>query len=158
MPTPEFILELREKIGHELLWLPGVTGLVVDDAGRVLLVRRADNLRWALITGCLDPGEQPAAGVVREILEETGVSADVVRVLSVEATRRSTLANGDQTVFLDVAFVCTPTGGTARVNDDESVDVGWFPLDALPDSLPERHRQCVRHYTDGAVTAWFAEP
>lgn len=157
MPTPEFILELREKIGHDLLWLPGVTGLVVDDAGRVLLVRRADNLRWALITGCLDPGEQPAAGIVREILEETGVTADVVRVLSVEATRRATLANGDRTVFLDVAFVCTPTGGDARVNDDESVDVGWFPLDELPD-LPERHRECVRRYTCGAATAWFARP
>ena len=68
MPTPDFVIELRKKIGHDLLWLPGVTGLVIDDAQRVLLVRRADNHRWTLVTGFLDPGEQPAAGIVREIL------------------------------------------------------------------------------------------
>ena len=33
MATPDFILKLREKIGHETLWLPGVTGVVFDDAG-----------------------------------------------------------------------------------------------------------------------------
>ena len=34
MPTPEFVLELRKKIGHDLLWLNGVTGCVLDDRGR----------------------------------------------------------------------------------------------------------------------------
>ena len=72
MPTPDFILRLREKIGHDLLWLPGVTAVVLDDRNRVLLGRRADNGRWTLITGILEPGEQPAVGVVREVLEETG--------------------------------------------------------------------------------------
>ena len=157
VPVPEFIVELREKIGHDLLWLPGVTGLVVDEADRVLLVRRADNLRWTLITGCLDPGEQPADGIAREILEETGVTAEVERVLAVEATRRSQAVNGDHTVYLDVAFVCRPTGGVARVNDDESVDVGWFPISGLPD-IPERHEACVKRYLDGIESAWFARP
>ena len=158
MPIPEFIVEIREKIGHDLLWLPGVTGLVVDEADQVLLVRRADNLRWTLVTGCLDPGEQPAAGIVREILEETGVTARVRRVLSVEATSQITHVNGDQAVFLDVAFVCEKTAGIARVNDDESVDVGWFPISELPDDLPERQKACVRRYLDGDEQAWFAAP
>ena len=158
MPIPDFIVEIREKIGHDLLWLPGVTGLVVDEADRVLLVRRADNLRWTLVTGCLDPGEQPAVGLVREILEETGVTARVKRVLSVEATNQITHVNGDQTFFLDVAFVCEPIAGDARVNDDESIDVDWFPLTDLPDSLPERQRACVQRYLDGAEQAWFAAP
>ena len=34
MPTPEFILELRKKVGHDLLWLMGVSGYVEDEAGR----------------------------------------------------------------------------------------------------------------------------
>ena len=37
MPTPEFVLSLREKIGHDLLWLMGVSGYVEDEQGRVLL-------------------------------------------------------------------------------------------------------------------------
>jgi 8-oxo-dGTP pyrophosphatase MutT (NUDIX family) len=157
MPIPDFIIELRNKIGHELLWLPGVTGLVIDKADRVLLVRRADTLRWTLITGCLDPGEQPAAGIVREILEETGIVAVAERVLAVEATDQTKHANGDQTVFMDVAFICKPVAGVARVNDDESVDVRWFPLTDLP-SIPQRHVDCVKRYLDGDERAWFARP
>ena len=157
MPTPEFILELREKIGHDLLWLPGVTGLVVDEADRVLLVQRADNLRWTLVTGCLEPGEQPAAGIAREVLEETGVTVEVERVLAVETTHQVRHVNGDHAVYMDVAFVCRPTGGDARVNDDESVDVRWFPLADLP-SMPERHEACVKRYLDGVERAWFAQP
>jgi hypothetical protein len=60
MPTPQFILDLRARVGHDALWLPGVTAVVLDSNRRVLLVRRADNDLWTLVTGCLDPGEQPA--------------------------------------------------------------------------------------------------
>ena len=157
MSTPEFILKLREKIGHELLWLPAVTGLVVDDEDRVLLVRRADNHMWALVAGFLDPGEQPAAGIVREIFEETAVTVKVERVLSVEATQQVRYDNGDETVCLDIAFVCRPTGGDARVNDDESVDVRWFPIDELPE-LPGQYEACVKRYRDGVDQTWFARP
>jgi 8-oxo-dGTP pyrophosphatase MutT (NUDIX family) len=157
MPIPEFVVALREKIGRDLLWLPGVTGLVVDDAGRVLLVRRSDNLKWTLVTGCLEPGEQPGHGIVREILEETGVSAVVERVIAVETTSFATLANGDQTVFMDVAFLCRPVAGEARVNDDESVDVGWFAPKDMPE-LPPRHAGCVTRYLDGLQETWFAQP
>ena len=157
MPIPEFIVELRKRVGHDLLWLPGVTGLVVDDADRVLLVQRADNLRWTLVSGFLDPGEQPAVGIVREILEETGVSAEVQRVLSVGATKNVRYPNGDEIVSLDVAFVCRPTGGEARVNDDESVDVRWCAIEELPD-MPEHYETCVKRYLDGLEGAWFARP
>ncbi|HET6297743.1 MAG TPA: NUDIX domain-containing protein, partial [Kribbella sp.] len=60
MGTPKFILELREKIGHDLLWLPGITGVVLDGEERILLVRRADDGRWSLPAGILEPGEEPA--------------------------------------------------------------------------------------------------
>jgi len=157
MPTPEFILELREKIGHDLLWLPGVTGLVVDEADRLLLVRRSDTLAWTLIAGCLEPGEQPASGIVREVFEETGVTVEVDRVLAVNATKRIEYVNGDQAVFMDVAFVCRPTGGEARVNDDESVEVRWCPVEDLP-TMSEHFESCVKRYLDGVERAWFAQP
>ena len=45
MATPEFIVSLRQRIGHDMLWLPGVSIVVVDEAARILLGRRADNGR-----------------------------------------------------------------------------------------------------------------
>ena len=60
MPTPEFILELRKKVGHDLLWLMGVSGYVEDEQGRVLLGKRSDTGEWAMVYGINEPGEEPA--------------------------------------------------------------------------------------------------
>ncbi|MET4058982.1 ADP-ribose pyrophosphatase YjhB (NUDIX family) [Arthrobacter sp. UYP6] len=138
MPTPDFVLSLREKIGHDLLWLPGVTAVVLNDQQRVLLVRRADNGRWTLITGMLEPGEEPAAGTLREVTEETGVTAEIEHLIHVGSHGPITFPNHDQCSFLNVAFSCRYVSGQERVNDDESIDVGWFALDRLP-VLSERH-------------------
>jgi ADP-ribose pyrophosphatase YjhB (NUDIX family) len=143
MPTPQFILDLRAKVGHDMLWLPGVTAVVFDDDGRVLLVKRADNGRWALVTGILEPGEQPAVGAMREVLEETAVVAEAERLLSVTVLPPVTYHNGDEWQSLDVSFRCRAVAGDAHVNDDESVDVGWFALDELPDLL-DRHHEAIR--------------
>lgn len=136
MPAPDYILKLREKVGHAPLWVPGVRGVVFDHSGRVLLAQRADNGHWALISGMLDPGEPPARGLVREIFEETAVVAEAERVVSVGAVGPFTYPNGDVCEFLDVVFRCRYVSGTARVNDDESLNVGWFSLDDLPDLMP----------------------
>lgn len=139
MPTPEFVLATRKLIGHELMWMPAVTAVVLREDS-VLLVRRADNGAWTPVSGILDPGEQPAVGAVREVREETGVAAQVERLASVTAGEPMEFANGDRAQFLDVTFRCRYVSGDAHVADDESVDVGWFPLNDLP-SLPPRYHQ-----------------
>lgn len=143
MATPKFILDLRAKIGHDLLWLSGITGVVLDDEDRVLLVRRADNGRWSLPAGVLEPGEQPAIGLIREIQEETGVEAEIVRLVSVDTLPPGAYPNGDQVQFLDLCFRCHYLRGDARVNDDESLEVAWFTLTALPDGLSSRELDCI---------------
>jgi 8-oxo-dGTP pyrophosphatase MutT (NUDIX family) len=135
MPIPEFIIRLRSGVGHDPLWLPGVTAVVIDDEGRLLLGRRADNGNWAVVSGIIDPGEEPAVAAVREVLEETGVHAEAVALTAVSASEIVTYDNGDVAQYLDVCFWCRVVGGEARVADDESTDVGWFPADALPQPL-----------------------
>jgi 8-oxo-dGTP pyrophosphatase MutT (NUDIX family) len=157
VPTPQFIVELRRKVGHDLLWLPGVTAVVVDARGRVLLVRRADNARWTLIYGCLDPGEQPAVGAAREVQEETGVTVKVVRALRIEALNATAYPNGDRVQFLDICLLCAPVEGDARVNDDESIDVRWFDVDAMP-AVSARDSACIASALSGTVETWFDDP
>jgi 8-oxo-dGTP pyrophosphatase MutT (NUDIX family) len=153
MPTPEFIREIRATAGHQLLWLPGVSAVVLDDEGRVLLGQRADNRRWALISGIPDPGEQPAAAVVREVQEETGVDCVVERVVSVRSGKPVTFPNGDICQFMDICFRARAVGGEARVNDDESLQVGWFALDALP-AMTEFHHFRIKQALSDEPT-WF---
>ncbi|MCG8967751.1 MULTISPECIES: NUDIX hydrolase [Streptomyces] len=153
MPTPDFIRDLRASAGHQLLWLPGVTAVVFDEEGRVLLGRRADNQRWSLIGGIPEPGEQPAACAVREVEEETAVRCVVERLVLVQALSPVTYENGDVCQFMDVTFRCRAVGGEARVNDDESLDVGWFAVDALPD-LGEFGQSRIKQALSDAPT-WF---
>ncbi len=146
MAIPEFIVQLRAKIGHDPLWLPGVTGVIFDRTERpehVLLVERADNGRWALITGILEPGENPAEGLVREAEEETGVRVQLGPLFDVDTAGPITFPNEDVCSFLNITFRGVAVSGEARVNDDESTRVAWFPLDGLPGTLTPRHRRLI---------------
>jgi 8-oxo-dGTP pyrophosphatase MutT (NUDIX family) len=154
MPTPEFIRELRATAGHQLLWLPGVSAIVFDDEGRVLLGRRADTGRWSIIGGICEPGEQPALTAVREVFEETAVRCVPERIVLVQALEPFEYPNGDQCQFMDITVRCRAVGGgEARVNDDESLDVAWFPLDGLPELEDFALTRIKQALDDGP--AWF---
>ena len=139
MPIPEFVVDLRRLIGHGELWLPGVTAVVrrgVPGDEEILLVQRADNHAWTPVTGILEPREEPAIGAVREVLEETGVTARVDRLAATSVHGPITHANGDLASYLDLTFACTWLAGEAHVADDESSDVAWVRPDALPEMPP----------------------
>ncbi|WP_370410098.1 NUDIX domain-containing protein [Streptomyces fradiae] len=154
MGTPDFIRDIRASAGHQLLFLPGVSAVVFDDRGRVLLGRRADTGMWAIVGGIVEPGEQPAACAVREVYEETGVHCEVERVVLVQTLRKPVVyPNGDQCQFLDVSFRCRAVGGEARVNDEESTEVGWFELDALPEMKRFSHFRIEQALKDEPT--WF---
>jgi 8-oxo-dGTP pyrophosphatase MutT (NUDIX family) len=130
MPIPDFIVELRAMVGHHRLWLPGVTA-VVRRSDEILLVQRADNGAWTPVTGIPEPGEEPAVAAVREVREETGVTARVDRLASTWVHGPITHTNGDEATYLDLTFSCTWLDGDAHVADDESRDVAWVRRDAL---------------------------
>src|SRR6478735_11537262 len=111
----------------------GVTAVVVRRGAEVLLVQRSDTLAWTPVTGIVDPGEHPALTAVREVEEEAGIVATVRRLAAVTVGRPIVHENGDQAQYLDHTFLCDHVSGEAHVADDESVDVGWFSVDDLPD-------------------------
>lgn len=153
MGTPDFIRTIRNSAGHQLLWLPGVSAVVLDDRGRVLLGRRADNHKWAVPSGIPDPGEQPADCAAREVYEETAVRCVPERIVMVNSGEAVTYGNGDICQFMDITFRCRAVGGEARVNDDESLEVGWFEVDAMP-TMHERQLFRIKQALSDEPT-WF---
>lgn len=156
MATPEFVLALREKVGHAPLWMSGVTALVLDaEHEHLLVVRRADTGAWTPVTGIIDPGEEPAVAGRREILEEAGIDAHPVRLVDVRTLPTITYPNGDQAQYLDLCFLFEADGAQRpHPADGENTDARWAPLDALPD-LNDRFREQLAHALTGEAAARF---
>jgi 8-oxo-dGTP pyrophosphatase MutT (NUDIX family) len=153
MATPDFVLALREKIGHAPLWLTGITA-VVARGDEVLLVRRSDNAAWTPVTGIVDPGEEPAAAAVREVFEEADIRAEAQHLAWVHVIPMVTYPNGDQSQYIDITFRMSYVSGSPYPADGENTDARWFALDALPEMSDEMHAR-IRHALDGVEAARF---
>ncbi|WP_300343504.1 NUDIX domain-containing protein [Nesterenkonia sp.] len=117
--------------------------VITDEAGRMLLPHwRAEGIGgWTLPGGGLDPGEDPADAVVREVFEESGYRCRVVELLGIDNLvipgHRRLGSSGRQGVALQnlrILYRAEVTGGSLRVEQDGSTDdVGWFTADEIED-------------------------
>ena len=133
MPISEHLRAVRAKLGPDLLMQPAVTGLVFDDAGRLLLQKHGDTLRWVTPGGSVEPDEQPVDALVREIWEETGLFVEAVSVLGVFGgpTFRVTYRNGDACAYVMAAFECRVRSGMLRLDGDESLELRYCARDEI---------------------------
>lgn len=99
-----------------------VAGVVVDDAGRVLVVRRRDNGAWQAPGGVLELDETPEDGVAREVVEETGLAVVVEELTGVYKN----LARG----VVALVFRCRPVGNEIHPTDEAS-EVRWMTRDEV---------------------------
>lgn len=63
MPVSKYIRDLRAKVGHDLLMIPGAAAIILNDQGQVLLQRRGDTDEWSLPGGAIEPGEELAQAI-----------------------------------------------------------------------------------------------
>ncbi|MDK9697010.1 MAG: NUDIX domain-containing protein [Siculibacillus sp.] len=128
----------------------GVRGIVRDDDGRVLLVRHTYLPGWYLPGGGVDPGETAAAAVIREIVEETGVTpVGDPRLLGLYLNRRVSLRDH---VALFV-FDFSAGRQEPRRPPFEIAEVGFFGLDALPDETTAATRRRLAEIRGDAPVA-----
>lgn len=97
-------------------------GVVYDEQSRVLLVRQTADGLWSTPGGILEPEETPAAAVVREVQEETGLEVKVVRLLGVFGGPAFVVQypNGDRSQYLSAIFECAVLGGSLVPDGDET--------------------------------------
>ncbi|MGA5869473.1 NUDIX hydrolase [Streptomyces cinereoruber] len=117
-----------------------VAGAVVREDGRLLAIRRADNGTWELPGGVLELDETPQGGVVREVLEETGVRVEVERLTGVYKN----LARG----IVALVFRCRPVGGDVRVSDEASA-VEWLTPGEVRERMAEVYAVRLLDALDG---------
>ncbi|NQW29072.1 MAG: NUDIX domain-containing protein [Ignavibacteria bacterium] len=136
--------------------LVSVDAFITNDSGEVLLIKRADSGVWATPGGFVDVGETPAAGVVREVMEETGLEIEVVQLLGVFSSLnyKYHYYKWTDNEVVQILFAAKIVGGTPT-HTDEALDVQWFPQHDLPE-LFDGHNiriQCGFDWLKGLTSA-----
>jgi ADP-ribose pyrophosphatase YjhB (NUDIX family) len=120
-------------IGKELLLLPSVSVLVLDERDRLMLVRHADSGLWGLIGGAVEVDERPNEAAIRETEEETGLRVELTRLVTTLGGPRFrvTYSNGDETAYVTIVYEARVSGGVQKPDGDEVLDLGWFERNAV---------------------------
>jgi 8-oxo-dGTP diphosphatase len=129
VPFPEWLRLVFLRILNPS-FMVGAMALIQDDEGRMLVLEHTyrREVPWGLPGGWLKRGESPEAGLVREVLEETGLRVRVDALLAAEFW-------GD--TQLDMLFRCTVESGSYRPSDETALHK-WLLPDQVPELLPNQ--------------------
>src|SRR4051794_2276604 len=131
--------------------VPSVNVAVADGAGRLLVIRRADNENWALPGGAMDCGETIAQAALRETKEETGIDCEITGLVGIYTNPRHVIlytSDGEVRQECSVVFAARATGGEPTPSS-ESLEVRWVaPRDLTELAMHPSMRQRVDHYLE----------
>jgi ADP-ribose pyrophosphatase YjhB (NUDIX family) len=131
-----YLGQLRTLAGNDrVLIIVGARCLVRDDQGRILLIKRADNGRWALPAGTMELGETISECATRELWEETGLQTRALTLIGIDSNvGQSHTPNmfGHAYQHIAVAFRIDEYEGALLRTTDETTDAAFYPTDALP--------------------------
>lgn len=125
----------------------------------ILLMQRADNGHWGLPGGHVEPGESVAQATAREVLEETGCTVEIGRLIGVYSDPHRQTVEGHTGDRLQLVNLCFE----ARVLDDsrepttpeETLQTGFFAPDALPEPFVPIHVVRIEDAAAGGPAAWI---
>jgi 8-oxo-dGTP diphosphatase len=134
---------LGKPLQWRFLWLMhakficGVTGVVRDQEGRVLLLRHRlwpPSRQWGFPTGYANKGERHEDTIIREVREETGLSVKPGRLLMVRSGYK---------YRIEVYYEAALTGGLGSLvlDNREVLEARLFSPDELPEGMPDSHRE-----------------
>jgi ADP-ribose pyrophosphatase YjhB (NUDIX family) len=130
--------------------VPGASAIVVDQTGRILLIRRSDNALWSIPGGAMEVGERIADTAAREVKEETGLEVVPESIIGVYSNPQHVIeyADGEVRQQFSVCLACRLVGGELATSD-ESTEVGFFTptqIEVMP--MHESIRLRIRHYLE----------
>ena len=153
MGISPWVKELRDIIGTDLIVMIGAAALVTDDNGRILLQKRADNGKWGVPGGGMEPGEEPAQTAIREVFEETGLHVEIKRLIGIFGGKEQirSYPNGDRFAYVSITFECRVIGGTINPDPEETIEARWFDIDDLPQGFAQHHHRRINAVKSGNI-------
>ncbi|HEY7931391.1 MAG TPA: NUDIX hydrolase N-terminal domain-containing protein [Acidimicrobiales bacterium] len=131
-----YVNEWMREVGHGVAGYQtpkvAVGAAVTNDRGELLLIQRADSGFWLYPTGWCDVGYSAPEVVVKEVLEETGIEVEPVRLIGVLDGMR---LGASRIPLYSLLFFCRAIGGSLQIHPLECTDAGWFSRDNLPSPI-----------------------
>ncbi|WP_028562857.1 NUDIX hydrolase [Paenibacillus pinihumi] len=146
---PNYIAWIRERVGHELIFLNFAGGIICNEDEEVLLQRRGDSGAWGFPGGAMELGESAEETAIREIYEETGLIVKVERLIGVYTKYVHHYPGGDQAQSIMFFFQCTPVSGELVTDGDETLELKFFPKNELPQLFVKQHEDAYNDWRSG---------
>jgi 8-oxo-dGTP pyrophosphatase MutT (NUDIX family) len=131
-----YLWRLRQKVGHDLVLMPGASVAAQREDGRILFARRGDDGNWCLPGGGAEEGGSFARTAVDELREETGLIAQESDLIPAAcfSEERHTLhyPNGDVTHYFSICFLLRKWEGEPRPDGEETTDLRFCDPTDLP--------------------------
>lgn len=135
--------------------VPSVNVVVVDDAGRLLMIRRTDNDNWAVPGGAIDLGESMIDAAVRETIEETGITVQVTGLVGIFTDPKHLIhytSNDEVRQEFSIVLTARPVAGEPTPSSETS-EVHWIePDDVARLTMDRSMRMRIGQYLKGDGT------
>jgi len=133
----DYILQLRQFIGHRPILMVGAAILVVDAQDRLLLMKRSDSGLWGPPGGSTEPGERVEEAAKRETLEETALEIGEILLFGVFSGPELyyKYPNGDEVYNVTIVYLSRDFNGKVKI-DHEHTEYRWFARNEIP--VPEQ--------------------
>jgi 8-oxo-dGTP pyrophosphatase MutT (NUDIX family) len=134
-----------DRIGSQGKLRLGCSATIFDEQGRVLLTKRQDNGQWCLPSGGMESGESAAEACEREVLEETGLSVSMKRLVGVYSHPDQLAVYSEIDKFQTVAlhFEAAIIGGELGLSDETS-GFGYFTMEEIEGlEMLGRHKERI---------------
>ena len=128
-----YIAEMRKLVGHRTLMQCAASVACIDEQGRILLGKRADNHLWGYSGGAAEIDERAEDCARRELFEEMGLIADELTFFCVNSGPEAhyVYPNGDEVSNFEIVYVCRKWHGEPKACDGEMEDLRFFSRDEI---------------------------
>ena len=133
----DYIKDIRAVLGNQRIILVGAAVFIHKD-GKLLMQKRLDNGFWMGTSGgYMELGETVEETAKRELLEETGLTANSLELLGIMSGKDTfyTYPNGDMVAVVDAVYLCEDFSGEMAAQTDEVAELQWFDINNMPDNI-----------------------
>jgi len=149
----DYILQLRQLIGHRPILMVGAAILVLDEHNRLLLMKRSDSGCWGLPGGAVEPGEVVEDAAKRETLEETNLIIEDMSLFGVFSGMELyyKYPNGDEVYNVTIIYLSGTWRGDVKIND-EHTEWKWFEKAEIPDNISPPIKPVIEQFKKAFTT------